>query len=560
MPKNINLKVLIIATVLCQSLFSQIELVPISHPAYQFLKRMQLSGILKDYNSSIIPISRSEVASYIKRIDNSDILSNTDKKILEDLKIEFEYELINSLKSSSSLIDKFEGKSIFGNKTQKYIYYYSDSNATLFFNFIGDLNWKSKNSDLNDNSILLGDLGLNVRGSLFNRIGYSIGYLGGKKLYGNESDKIFALENDPILKTNPKFIYENNYFDFYNGHFRYQTNNNWLSLTFGREALNLGFGYVDKLFLSNNSAPFDFLNLDMRYKKIRYAFIYGSIKGDSLGIDLLKSKNIAIHKLNIDFSDLFKVGFFESVIMSNNPFSFVYFNPISFITSADLNTGAKETKKNNTLMGFDVEINPIRNFSFQGSLLIDDINFSTMFKSDSSSNDNKFGYQVGTMWTNAFSLQNLTFILEYTRLNPFVYSHRSNKDTYTNWNLSLGHLLPPNSDEIALKLIYDISNRLKINFLYQFQRSAQGIYYDSIAKKIINYGGNINRGDGDYSFNNRFLLGDRINRNLFTASLSFEPIKQYFLEIQFKYIKNNLLYLSREDSDLYFYTNLKVKL
>jgi hypothetical protein len=211
-------------------------------------------------------------------------------------------------------------------------------------------------------------------------------------------------------------------------------------------------------------------------------------------------------------------------------------------------------------MGFDFEINPVSNLAFQGSILIDDIHFATLFNKDKTSADNKIGYQAGSIWTDAFTMPNLTVALEYTRLNPFVYSHRSNKDSYTNWDLSLGHALPPNSDEIALKLDYNITNRLLLNFLYQFQRSAQGIYYDSSLKQIVNYGGSINRGDGDFVIYNKFLLGDRINRNIFTIKLLFEPVKQYFFEILYQYKLLNFIYLSENNQESYFNASLKINL
>jgi hypothetical protein len=539
-------------------LFSQVELVSVSHPVYDYLKRMQLMGVIKNYNSSLIPISRSEVSSYFKQIESSSLLTKTDKKILDDYKIEFEYELNNTLKNSTSLFKKFESDYLFSNGKQKYLYNYADSNATLFLDFLGDLSFRSTQGDFKDHSILLGDLGFRLRGTLFDKIGYELGFIGGKKLYGEKSDLIFGVENDPVLKANPKFL-ENNYFDFFNGYFKYQTKNNWLSLTLGREAINCGFGYADKLFISNNTVPFDFLKLDLNYKKIKYSFTYGSLKGDSLGFDL-KSKNIAFHRLSVQFTDYLNMGYFETVVLSDNPFSFVYFNPISFLTSADLNTGAKETSSNNTLMGIDFEINPVKNVGLQGSLLVDDINFSTLFKNDATSFDNKLGYQVGTIWTNAFKIPNTTLIIEYTRLNPFIYSHRSNKNSYTNYGLSLGHALPPNSDEILLKINYNFSSRLKLKLSYQFQRSGEGIYYDSISNQIINYGGNINRGDGDNISNIKFLDGDRVNRNIFTAFVTLEPIKQYFFELQYQYKLINNIYLSKKDKEYYFWANLKVNI
>jgi hypothetical protein len=277
-----------------------------------------------------------------------------------------------------------------------------------------------------------------------------------------------------------------------------------------------------------------------------------------LGIPI-QSKNIASHRLDVKFANQFKVGFYESVIISNVPFNFKYLNPVSFLTSADLNTTVQETTADNTLLGFDLEYLPVKNLALQGTFLIDDINLSSLFKNDYTSNDNKFGYQIGTLWTDALMIPNLNFAVEYTRMDPFVYSHRSNKSTYTNWDLPLGHALPPNSDEVAFKLHYDLTNRIKIDFIYQFQRSGEGILFDSTGKLLVNYGGNINRGDGDYYIQkNIFLNGNRINRNLFTVNFVFEPIKQYFMELKYQFKALDLKYLNKKTNDNLYWITLRI--
>ena len=540
---------------------AQIELVPPSHPVYDYLKRMQVKGIIPEYNSSNIPISRGEIAGYLKIIEGQK-LTGTDKYMMEDYKAEFEFDMTGSLRKSTNLFNKFNSESIFGNHRQKYIYNYADTNASLFFDINGDFYQRnSKGDSIGNNAITLGELGFRIRGSLYNSVGFYLRASNGQKIKGQSKDIIFAANYDPLLKANTKFVNEQKNFDSYEGYLRYQTPSNWLSVTVGKEALYEGFGYIDKMFLSNNTIPFNFLKLDIAYKKFKYSFLYGSIKGDSLGIDL-QSKNIVSHRLDIGLTRKFKLGFYESVIISNNPFSFTYLNPISFLTSADLNTGAKETTDNNTLAGFDFELAPIKNITFQGTLLIDDLNLSTLYKSDSTSNDNKFGYQLGIFWADALSLPNVNLKLEYTRLDPFVYSHRSNKSSYTNWDMSLGHALPPNSDEIALNLHYDVTNRIKFNFLYQFQRSGEGILIDSITGKlIINYGGNINRGDGDlYITKINFLNGNRINRSIITFNLVFEPIKQYFVELKYQLRILNLKYLDRQVNESLYWATLRVDL
>lgn len=537
---------------------AQLELVPASHPVYDFLKRMQLENIIPGYNSSLIPISRGEVSEFLKTVNEKGKPGPTDRKILEDYLIEFEYDIYKSTKKSVSLFGKSGRDYLLSINKQKYLYSYTDSNAAMFVNLPAVISGYGSKGDYGDNALFLGEIGLSARGSLFGKTGYSIAYNGGKSLKGDDAAKLFEIDYNPVLKSNPKF-FTDNYYDHFTGHIRYQTNNNWLSLTAGREPVLAGYGYIDRLFLSNNTVPMDFFRIDLSYKKIKYTFSYGSVKGDSLGADL-NSKNIAFHRLNVQFSNAFKIGYYETVVISNNPFSFVYFNPISFITSADLNSGAKETTENNTLMGIDIEVNPVKNVALQGTLLVDDINFSTIFNKDLTANDNKFGYQVGAMWTKAFTVPDLSLKFEYTRLEPFVYSHRSNKDSYTHWNLSLGHALPPNSDEIALKLSYNISYRAKLEFLYRFQRSADGIYYDSVNKQLINYGGNINRGDGDKSIYYTFLLGDRTNRNIFSLNLILEPIKQYILEFRYRFVQNNLIYASKTEKELFLQALLRIML
>ena len=177
-----------------------------------------------------------------------------------------------------------------------------------------------------------------------------------------------------------------------------------------------------------------------------------------------------------------------------------------------------------------------------------------MFKTDSL-NENKFGWQLGALWENSFNV-NLT--LEYTHLDPFVYSHRSNKSTYTNESMSLGHALPPNSDEIAFNVRYNITNRIELNFLYQFQRSGTGILLDSAGYILANYGGDINFGEGDaYLRTNGFLDGTRINRNIFTVDFCWQPVKQFYLEAKYQFRSIDNLTDSIKLKDSYYFATLR---
>ena len=552
--------VFIVLLIALNSVYSQVELVPPSHPVYDYLKRMQLLEVIDDYNSSALPISRECVADYLKTIEeNTDKISSTDKKILKDLKVEFEYDMTAETKNATGLFNNLDFEEVFSNKKQKYLYEYTDSNSAFFIDGTGFLSQRnSKGDSLGKHSITLGELGVRLRGTLFNSVGFYLRMSNGQKIAGDEGDVDFAIATNPKFKANTKFRSENSNFDTYEGYLRYRTNSDWLSLMVGKEALLTGFGYIDKLFLSSNTVPFSYIKLDLKYKVLHYYFLYGTVKGDSLGRDI-RSKTVATHRLNVNFSKAFRIGFFESIIASDRPFDFTYLNPLSFLRSADYNAG--QTDLNNAIMGLDMEVMPTKKLSFQASMLIDDLNFGHLFggtySDGSPALDNKFAWQIGTLWTDAFWIPNLTTALEYTRLNPFVYTHQSNKSEYTNWTLPLGHDLPPNSDEIALELSFDVTHRLNIKLLYQKQRSANGVIIRNDTL-IINYGGNIERGDWAKGQDAIFLDGHRINRDIVTAQLVWQPIRQYFLELKYVYEFQDLIYLNKKIKDHYGWVTLRI--
>lgn len=557
-------KVFLLLFLICitPQLYSQLEYAPVSHPVYEYLKRMSLKGVITDYNSATLPLSRQKISEFLIVIENSkNKLGKTDQRVLNDFLVEFSYDITNNLKKSYSLFSDFKSFSVFDNDRQKYLYAYNDSNVSFFWDATGFVSQRSSKGDsLGNNSILLGEIGTRFRGTLYNSVGYYLRMSNGQKIKGEKKDIDFAIATNPKFKANTKFTYENSNFDTYEGYLKYSTPNEWLSLVAGKEALTYGYGYIDKLFLSTNTVPFSFLKLDLAYKSIKYSFLYGSLKGDSLGRDIA-NKNIATHRLDVRASNKLRFGFWESLIIADNAFNFTFLNPLSFLRSADYNAGEnKPVNKNNALLGLDFEYQPITNISFQSSLLVDDLNFATLFnnnKEGNPGNDNRFGYQIGAMWTDAFMVPNLSASLEYTKLDPFVYTHRTNKSQYTNWTLPLGHHLSPNADEIAFKLSSNIYNRLNVSLTYQHQRTASKIVMSGDTL-IENYGGDINRGDGDVVRSNQFLDGNRVDKDIVKFDLTFQPIRQFFIDFEYQFIYYNLIYSSRKLKDNYFFGTIRI--
>jgi hypothetical protein len=613
----------LILVLVCSPVLGQVELVPVEHRVYDFLRRMDAKGVI-DFNSAVLPVSRREVAEQLRVMSDMDSslkhtgmtgkMSRNDVMMLKDFCKEFEFELgtkvkdvhelrkldeLNELKEriASDLennnnlgFEDKKGKSFTTEHTEnpqrstnnnesmgsrlkragmtgrnfiegnKYIYKYVDTNVAVWGHLTGGMYFLNGTGDsLGAKKFLAGDLGFEVRGTMFDRLGFAMNYSNGKVFVGNAEDKKFANTYDPFFRTAVSLKDDGKFFDHFTGYIRYEVPMRWLSLMVGKESVRQGFGFVDNLFFSG-MLPYSMIKLDMKYKAVGYTFSYGNIKGDSMGVDV-PNKMISTHRVDVKFAKWLRTGFYESVITSNTAFSFVHFNPLSFITSADLNTGGIETFKSNSLLGFDVEMKPFRNVVVQGTLLVDDFNFASISKDDYTSNDNKFGYQAGVMWNDAFTLDGFSGAMEYTRLDPFVYTHRDNKQQFTDWGYSLGHQLPPNSDEIALKFGYNVMPRLSVNVLMQFQRSGEGFTYDSLGNIDINYGGNINHGENfSGKSKNKFLQGNRVNRSVVTLGVKWEPVRQWVMDLGYRYRFEDLIYASKKGKDHFFYLKLGVKI
>jgi hypothetical protein len=124
--------------------------------------------------------------------------------------------------------------------------------------------------------------------------------------------------------------------------------------------------------------------------------------------------------------------------------------------------------------------------------------------------------------------------VEYTRLDPFVYSHRTVVNSYSNWNLPLGPALNPNSDEWLFRVDYDFTNRLSATASAKFQRAGENTL-DAKGLMAYNAGADILRGDGDIVHPNVFLEGRRVNTMYGYLGLTWQPIRQYFVDVKYFY-------------------------
>ncbi len=535
------IKKIIFGVILLSSLsVAQVGYVRIHHPVYDFLERMQTSSIISDYNSFELPKTRKEIGRWLKTIEeNSNQLNVVDKKILTDFLNEFYLETDTEL-SSASFITEGKIDYLFGER-EKYIYSYANPhNGTSFFaNLLGDITLIQridKNSSENnrlDAKTTIVNFGGDFRGTFFDKVGFEIFATNGT-FFGNRQLANLQGEN----KFNYKFNHpsqNNKGTDFFDNTFGYLAyENDWFQAKIGRDKNIIGFG-IEPDILSDNSTYYDYISFRLKYKGFEYKFMHSRLLGEMSPInDPLSGsmkevgiKNFVYHRFGFKFKKTF-IGVGETVIYNDRSVDLSYLNPFNFYKSAE----HANQDRDNAMLFFDLQNFSVPHFKFFTSLIIDDMDF------------NKFG----TSWLGNITILNsgfystilnqylpLEFEFQVLRVDPYAYSHRIKKNNYTNFGSPLGAISQPNSVNYYIKLIYTPHHRFWMDAILKYSVHGENGLADDGG--IANNGGDINLGFRSQDMPDaKFLSGNKDITRLISIKLSYEPVNQYFVYLQFNYI------------------------
>ncbi|MDI6766947.1 MAG: capsule assembly Wzi family protein [Bacteroidota bacterium] len=524
----------------------QVENVPIHNQVYEFLDRMGVKGILPFYSNTMIPLSRQEVAELLQKIDAQRVILNAvEMEYLDKFKQEFMHE-IDPLNENATILFKSRSLQDMVSNKEKYLYNYVDSSVTFYAEFLGDFQHRrTGGGTYGSTNCSFEEHGGRLRGTVKERLGYYLQATNGT-FFGNRALGLL----DRRFQGNVKFRdLKTNNFDFTEAYLRADLN--WFNLQFGREKSLLGTGYSDRLMLSTNAPVFDFLKMDFRYKSFRFLFLHGSVVWDSVDHRVKdKNKYLALHRGQFSLFDFMNVGVSEMVIYQRVSPDFAYLNPINFYKSSEHSLQDRD----NAILNFDIEIFPFNNYKFYGMWLIDDIDFSKM---GTGWWGNEFGWQGGMYLAEIAGTPNLDLVLEYTRIEPYVYSNRLEGNSYTHNSIGLGHYLEPNSDEWFIQLRYFPHKQIRAWFTYRQVRHGENVIREDTIKNV---GGSALLGHrGNDPDNVRFLDGNLAGTNRYQIRFSYEPILNLFLIGVCEYQKEKKYWLASTGKDFYFSLQLKME-
>jgi len=245
-----------------------------------------------------------------------------------------------------------------------------------------------------------------------------------------------------------------------------------VSLFLGRDRLSWGESHFSSLILSQDGFPLDMFRLQGQWGMLKFASFAAVLSPqdveDSAGTARI-NRYLSGHRLSFKPCCWLQIGFSETVIYGgeNRNMELYYLVPFIWYHGVQLNEG----KDDNTFFAVDFNLRPLKDLTFYGELLIDDIQVESKSKSDNEPDE--LGYMGGTSLANIL-LPGLEASLEYERISNWTYNQNKPYNRYLHKGKSLGSKLGTDADMLSFSLSGWIAGGLRLGLSYFLTRKGQG--------------------------------------------------------------------------------------
>ena len=313
--------------------------------------------------------------------------------------------------------------------------------------------------------------GLRMYGHIENNIGFEL------QFYDNHaSGYFFNIDRKFSSETGYEFQVGKNAgldFDRMNANLTYSWN--WGSVTIGKDFNYYGSGEDGKIILSNKAPSFPLVKLEANpVNWFRFSYIHGSLNSQVIDSNSIRlgferdhfpkiSKYFVAHMFSFTPFSFFNFSLGESVIYSDR-FEPIYLVPIAFFRLADhYLTDPDESAGNAQLFAsFWLKSYSLKT-KFYGSVFVDELSIGN------SDNPQAIAYNLGIKTIDPV-IPESEFILEYSKILPFVYFHSDKAQTFQNYGYDLGHWIGSNADEMYIVFRKRIVRGFNINAWYSYIR------------------------------------------------------------------------------------------
>lgn len=329
---------------------------------------------------------------------------------------------------------------------------------------------------------------------------------------------------------------------------------------FGVDHLKSGPAVRNPLTLSLDAMPAAFARINLEFKWFTYTHVAAMLQS-------MKDYNryMIYHRFEIPFMDnKFVIGFNETVLYGSSAdsletavvhsdplrqsfysvdrsFQPVYMIPFVPFAFAEHFTGDRD----NALLSLDFSLRLPADFHWYLEFLIDDMSAPhTLFSDDWG---NKWGLTLGGQWFGNIAGKNLTVSTEYSRIEPWVYTHfRGVSHRYMHYGSAIGSDMGPNSALTWSEVELQINQKHRVSIGFENQRwnhetrggSIEHVYIDETVSEESQDENGVPRYLPD-SDTKEFLAGDVQSDNIVSLGWEFLPYHLFEMDTHLSYSSRN---------------------
>ncbi|MBK8922225.1 MAG: hypothetical protein IPM81_12110 [Saprospirales bacterium] len=425
---------------------------PLQSPAHHLLDRLDISsGTAAPMHLQVRPVSRQDAVAYALLVDS---VANTAGKYSAGLR--YLYDENNEwLSPGDSLRRRLRRKPVLGIffRTPANLF---EVNTPAFRLRVNPMAQLAAGQEQNESAFLfVNQRGVEVRGDVDGRVYFYSHVLESQVRFPNYVNQwVAGYQSVPgagFYKpyNSGLFNVKNGYdFNLANAYIGARITRH-ISLQFGHGQHFIGNGYRS-LWLSDAGNYAYYLKFSTRVWRLHYQNLFLELHPISTAVprppnSLLPKKYVAAHYLSFRPAPAISIGFFEATVLNRSrQFELQYLNPVILYRTVEGMIGSPD----NVLIGFDGRWNFLRRFQVYGQLLIDEFLFSALYKPEQKGWwGNKFGWQAGIKYIDAFQVPHLDIQLEYNTVRPYTYSSFDSLNSYTHYHQALAHPLLANFNE-----------------------------------------------------------------------------------------------------------------
>ncbi|MDX1531451.1 MAG: hypothetical protein R3362_07985, partial [Rhodothermales bacterium] len=428
---------------------AQPEIVPAEHPVYDFLHQQRVRGLLPEYRHEFRPLGRARLGrlldSLAARTDGGAALTATTAEWL----VRYRREILEPPEAIETVIGTGGRIRIpTGVETEKYLFYHRSPDWRIAVSAIGRAQARYADEAATYRGVAFVPEGI-AQGNYRGVVGFYSGTFDGLQLAGDTR----VLQSDPDLAP----LYYIGRQEIPPGSFDRSTasvraanppgtaGGATFSAEIGYARLLAGASFGDGLLLTSGSDYFGYLRLGIDTRPVQYHFVHAALGDRSVvvdgdegdGIIVGPERYLAVHRLAVTPWRRLSLAFTEAVVYGQRGPELAYLHPVNPFKTAEHALWDRD----NTLFTLEAVVRPLDGVEAYGTFLADDLDFG---KLGENSYNNKWAVQAGV----GAALGSASVWVEYTRVEPFVYTHRflldgSFYNSYTHNGFGLGHPLGP---------------------------------------------------------------------------------------------------------------------